>query len=138
MRLKRTVGESLSFGGATVLIKAASDTVSVWEELPPLLDTPLHTHEHEDEYFQIVAGEHVFQCGDDEFEVGPGGFVFLPRGVPHAQRRVVKGEGRFLVMTVPGGFDGFFRMLAEADHEGRLGAEIYEAASERYGITWLS
>jgi mannose-6-phosphate isomerase-like protein (cupin superfamily) len=83
-------GESLSFGGATVLIKAASDTVSVWEEPPPLLDTPLHIHEHEDEYFQILAGEHVFQCGDDEFEVAPGGFVFLPRGVPHAHRRVVK------------------------------------------------
>jgi mannose-6-phosphate isomerase-like protein (cupin superfamily) len=65
-------GERLTFAGGTVLIKAATTALTVWEELPPLLDTPLHVHEHEDEMFQILEGEHVFQCGDDEFEVGPG------------------------------------------------------------------
>jgi mannose-6-phosphate isomerase-like protein (cupin superfamily) len=131
-------GERLTFGGGTVLIKASNEAFSIWEELPPLLDTPLHVHAHEDELFQIIDGRHVFQCGEEEFEVGPGGFVFLPRGVPHAQRRVVPGVGRFLVMTCPGGFDGFFRMLAEADRAGTLGPDAYAAASTEYGITWLA
>jgi mannose-6-phosphate isomerase-like protein (cupin superfamily) len=130
-------GEKLTFGGATVLIKAATPALTVWEELAPLLDTPLHVHEHEDELFHILEGEHVFECGSDRFEVGPGAFLALPRGVPHAHRRVVAGAGRFLVMTCPGGFEGFFRMLADGDRAGALGAESYAAASLRHGITWL-
>ena len=134
-------GERLVFGGVTVLIKASAvatgGACTIWEELPPLLDTPLHVHEHEDELFRILDGQHVFQCGEDEFNVGPGGFIFLPRGVPHAHRRVTPNVGRFLVMTTPGGFDGFFRMLADADRAGTLGPETYTAASAQYGITWL-
>jgi mannose-6-phosphate isomerase-like protein (cupin superfamily) len=130
-------GERLTFGGGTVLIKAVTPALTVWEELPPLLDTPLHRHEHEDELFHILEGEHVFECGGDRFEVGPGAFLALPRGVPHAHRRVVPGAGRFLVMACPGGFDGFFRMLADADQAGRLGQETYAEASLRYGLTWL-
>ncbi len=131
-------GERLVFAGGTVLIKAASARFTIWEELPPLLDTPLHVHEHEDELFHILEGDHIFVCGGDEFNVGPGGFLALPRGVPHAHRRVVPAAGRFLVMTCPGGFDGFFRMLADADRAGTLGPETYTAASTQYGITWLS
>jgi mannose-6-phosphate isomerase-like protein (cupin superfamily) len=131
-------GERLTFGGGTVLIKAATPALTVWEELAPLLDTPLHVHEHEDELFHILEGEHVFECGGHRFDVGPGDFLALPRGVPHAHRRVVAGAGRFLVMTCPGGFDGFFRMLADADRAGTLGPETYAQASLRYGITWLS
>jgi hypothetical protein len=39
-------------------------------------------------------------------------------------------------VTVPGGFDGFFRELAEAHANGTPGPDAY-AASEHYGITWL-
>ena len=130
-------GERLAFGAGTVVIKAATEDFTIWEELPPLLDTPLHVHEREDEIFQILDGEHVFQCGSHEWSIGPGAFAFLPRGIPHAHRRVVPGEGRFAVMTSPGGFDGFFRMLAEADRAGELGPDAYAAASARFGITWL-
>jgi hypothetical protein len=42
-----------------------------------------------------------------------------------------------LVMTTPGGLDGFFRELAAADRVGALGPDAYAEASERYGITWL-
>ena len=131
-------GERLTFGGGTVLIKAANPALTVWEELAPLLDTPLHVHEHEDEMFHILEGEHVFECGGDRFDVGPGDFLKLPRGVPHAHRRTVAGAGRLLVMTCPGGFDGFFRMLADAHRAGTLGPETYAEASRRYGITWPS
>ena len=134
-------GERLVFGGGTVLVltsgEASGGALSVFEELPPLLDTPRHVHSNEDELFYILEGEHVVERGDEELRLGPGESIFLPRGVPHAQRRVVPGEGRHLVITVPGGFDGFFRDLADADREGRLGPEAYAAASEKFGITWL-
>jgi mannose-6-phosphate isomerase-like protein (cupin superfamily) len=134
-------GERLAFGDGTVLIRASAETTggafTVFEEVPPLLDTPLHVHANEDELFYIVEGEHVVRCGDEELHLGPGGVAFLPRGVPHSQRRVVPGTGRLIVLTSPAGFEGFFRELAEADRAGTLGPEAYAAASERYGITWL-
>jgi hypothetical protein len=82
--------------------------------------------------------EHVFQVGDEEFQASPGGLVFAPRGLPHAQRRVVPRTGRILVLTSPAGLEGFFRELAEAERTGTIGLDTYARASKTYGITWLS
>jgi mannose-6-phosphate isomerase-like protein (cupin superfamily) len=124
-----------------VVIKASADTTggafTIFEENEPV-DTPVHVHEHEDELFYVLEGEHLFQVGDQEFRAGPGELVFAPRGVPHAQRRVVPRTGRILVLTSPAGFEGFFRELAEADRTGVLGPDSRASASKNYGITWLS
>ena len=85
----------------------------------------------------MLEGEHVFTVGERAFRAGPGGLVFGPRGVPHAQRRVVPRTGRVLVLCSPGGFEGFFRELAEAERAGSIGPAAYERVSRRYGITWL-
>ena len=124
-----------------ILVKASADTTggafSLFEENEPV-DTPLHVHENEDELFYVLEGEHVFQVGDQEFRAGPGGLVFAPRGVPHAQRRTVPRTGRILVLTSPAGLEGFFRELAEADRTGAIGPDAYASASRKYGVTWLS
>jgi mannose-6-phosphate isomerase-like protein (cupin superfamily) len=134
-------GERLVFGAVTVLIRASAETTggafTVMEEVPPMVDTPLHVHANEDEMFYVLEGEHIVHCGDQEFHLGPGGVAFLPRGIPHSQRRVVPGEGRLLALTSPAGFEGFFRELAEAERAGTLGPDAYAAASKRYGIAWL-
>ena len=134
-------GERLTFGEGTVIVRASAETTggafTVLEEVPPLLDTPKHVHAKEDEMFYVLEGEHVVECGEDEFHLGPGDLVFLPRGVPHSQRRVVPGEGRFLVLASPAGLEGFFRELAAAERDGALGPEAYASASEKCGITWL-
>ena len=134
-------GERLVFGDATILIRASAAATggafSLFEEVAPMVDTPLHVHERDDELFYVLEGEHVIRVGDDEFRVGPGGLVFAPRGRPHSQRRVVPGEGRLLVLTVPGGLDGFFRELAAAQEAGTLGPDAYANASRNHGITWL-
>ena len=134
-------GELLRFGEVAIAVHASSEStggaLSLFEEVPPLVDTPRHVHTHENELFYVLDGEHVIEVGDEELHAGPGGTVFAPRGIPHAQRRVVPGEGRLLVLTTPGGFDGFFRELAAADAAGTLGPDAYAAASEKYGIAWL-
>ena len=116
---------------------ATGGAMAVLEEVPPLVDTPVHVHTHEDELFVPLAGEHVIQVGDEQHRIGPGDVAFGPRGVPHSQRRVVPGEGRLLIVVTPAGLEGFFRELAGAERDGALGPEAYAAASERYGITWL-
>lgn len=139
--LDRDAGERLVFGDLTILLRVSSEAsggaFTLFEEVPPLADTPLHVHCTEDELFYILEGDHVIRVGDREHEVGPGGLVFAPRGIPHAQRRVVPGVGRQLVLTTPGGFEGFFRELAQAHTEGTLGPDAYARASERFGITWI-
>ena len=133
--------ERLAFGGTTITIRASADTTggafTVFEESAPLLDTSAHVHRNEDELYYVLEGDHVFVCRGDEHRLGPGGMVFLPRGVPHAHRRVVPGAGRLPSMTSPAGFEGFFRVLAEADRRGDDLAAAYVEASKQYGITWL-
>jgi len=133
-------GERLQFGEVEVLIKASAETTAgaftLLEENEPV-DTPLHVHDNEHELFFVLEGEHVFTVGDNDFRVGPGGLVFAPRGVPHAQRRVVPRTGRILVLTAPAGLEGFFRELAAADRAGTLGPEAYASASRTFGVTWL-
>ena len=132
--------EPLRFGDVEIVLRATGETTAgtftVFEENEPV-DTPLHVHEHEDELFMVLEGEHVFRVGDREHHAGPGEVVFAPRGVPHAQRRVVSRRGRLLVLTAPAGLEGFFRALADAESSGTLGPEAYASASERHGITWL-
>jgi mannose-6-phosphate isomerase-like protein (cupin superfamily) len=134
-------GERMRFGDVEIVVKvstaATAGAFALFEEREPV-DTPLHVHEREDELFVVLEGEHVFQVGEQEFRVGPGGLVFAPRGVPHAQRRVVARTGRVLVLSVPGGLEGFFRELADADRAGELGPVAYARASERHAITWLT
>jgi mannose-6-phosphate isomerase-like protein (cupin superfamily) len=133
-------GERLRFSDAEIVIRASAETTggafSIIEEISPL-DTPLHVHEREDEIFYALAGDHVIRVGDEEFEIGPGELAFGPRGVPHAQRRIVPRTGRVLIFCSPPGFEGFFRELADAEAAGTIGPEAYARASERYGITWL-
>jgi mannose-6-phosphate isomerase-like protein (cupin superfamily) len=142
LEMPRAPGEErLTFGEVRIVVRlsaeASGGTLTILEEVPPLVDTPLHVHAKEDEVFHILEGEHVVQRGDEEVRLGPGDTIFLPRGVPHAQRRVKKGVGRHLVICAPGGFEGFFRELARAERDGTLGPDAYAAASERFGITWL-
>jgi len=133
--------ERLVLGEVTIVIRVSAEdsggAMTVVEEIPPMVDTPLHVHSREDELFYIVEGEHIVQRGDQAFRLGPGEAIFCPRGVPHAQRCVEPGVGRELVVLTPGGFEQFFRDLAAADRDHALGPEAYAAASERAGITWL-
>lgn len=133
--------EVFRFGPITIALHASAATTggafSVLEERPPLVDTPLHIHANEDEFFFILEGEHVITIGSEEHRLGPGQGVFAARGVPHAQRRVRPGEGRLLVTYAPAGFEEFFRRHAEATLAGDRGDAMRAAASADFGITWL-
>jgi quercetin dioxygenase-like cupin family protein len=134
-------GERLRFGEVEVLVRIAGEATGgafMLMEEREALDTPLHRHAHEDEVFYALEGDHVIQVGDEEHRIGPGDFVFAPRGVPHAQRRVVPRTGSMLILVAPAGLEGFFRDLAAADRAGELGPDAYARVSERYGITWLT
>jgi quercetin dioxygenase-like cupin family protein len=72
-----------------------------------------HIHESEDEMFYVLEGAITFRCGQQSFELGPGGFVFLPHGIQHGY--TIRGDTpvRLIVVTCPvregpaGGWGGF-------------------------------
>ncbi len=75
-------------------------------------NTPVHQHTHEDEAFLMVDGEIDVTVGETTTRLGPGGFAFAPRGVPHSYA-VVEGTAHLYVIASPGGLEGFFRDLGE-------------------------
>ena len=133
-------GELIDIGTAVFLVRATAEStggvMSMFEELPPLLDTPRHIHRYEDETFYVLDGEHEFVSGEQTFRLGPGGVAFLPRGIPHSHRRLVPGVGRLLCVTTPAGFERFFRSLAESARAGESRELAYARAAELAGIAW--
>lgn len=76
-------------------------------------EPPSHIHETEDEMFYVLEGAITFRCGSDTFNLGKGGFIFLPHGIEHAYTIQNEDTVRLLVITSPvrdessGGWKGF-------------------------------
>lgn len=85
----------------------------------------------------MLEGRHVFTYGYTEFEAGPGDTVFVPRGVRHAQRRVVARQGRTFSMFSPAGCEEFFREISQADAAGRLDEAEMQRITEKYDARWV-
>jgi quercetin dioxygenase-like cupin family protein len=67
---------------------------------------PLHVHHREDTALFVIDGRLTVQIGDREQEIAAGGFVWLPRDVPHTFR--VESDGaHFLEFLTPPGFEQF-------------------------------
>lgn len=95
------------FGGTVGVLATGADTderyAIVEQHLPADTATPLHAHLEDEESFVVLAGEVVYQVGDDApVRVGVGGFIHVPAGVPHAFRVTSDGDARLLNITTPG------------------------------------
>jgi mannose-6-phosphate isomerase-like protein (cupin superfamily) len=85
------------------LLGVFEDTVAPWQSGPPL-----HLHTHMDEAFYVLDGALVVKLGDELREVTTGGFVWIPRGTPHAFANASGSPTRMLGLAVPGGIEAFF------------------------------
>ncbi|MDT0276460.1 cupin domain-containing protein [Blastococcus goldschmidtiae] len=94
--------------------------------------TPLHSHTTADEAFYVLAGRAALWLDGGEAEAGPGAFLLVPRGRPHALRRLSDEPVRMLTLVSPSGMEQFFLAVAEAGEE-RLMADpdrLVELAAE--------
>jgi quercetin dioxygenase-like cupin family protein len=111
----------LSTGGNLTVIEIAIDG-----------GPPRHAHTHEDESLYVFSGVLDVECGDDRFRAEPGGFVFLPRLVPHAFVSV-DGPASALLIVTPGGLDEYFAELHAALNTNAGPNEI-QRIQDAYGI----
>jgi quercetin dioxygenase-like cupin family protein len=72
---------------------------------------PLHHHDF-DELFYVVAGELVFQLGDELVTRRAGEVAFAPRGVAHTYANQSGADARFVLVCTPAGFERYFAKLA--------------------------
>jgi len=93
---------------------------------------PWHVHTREDEYFYVMEGTIVVHLGQETFEAGPGSFVFLPRGIPHARDVGGDGVAKLLMMTAPAMLEEFLREFHAASTR-----EDRDAVAGKYGITFF-
>jgi quercetin dioxygenase-like cupin family protein len=111
---------------------------------PPGIATPLHVHSREAEAFYVLEGTLLYRAGDDLHELGPGSFIYLPSGVPHAFRITGRKPVRFLGLVAPAGLMDLYDEVGLPARERRLpGADGRSMADEiprwneigpRYGL----
>jgi quercetin dioxygenase-like cupin family protein len=80
---------------------------------PPDFGTPYHLHHDEDEAFYVLEGELTVTCDGKKTVLGAGGYIFLPRGVPHGFRSSSAKDSRVLIHVIPGKETGFTGMMLE-------------------------
>ena len=59
---------------------------------PPGAEHAPHIHDEAEEYVMVVKGHGISSSGEDEYEVGPGDVVFIPKGVVHFTKNLSKTE----------------------------------------------
>jgi quercetin dioxygenase-like cupin family protein len=112
-------GPAFWFLNSLCVIKATTESTGgafsmVYHVAPPGQATPYHLHHVEDEAFYVLDGEFTFFCDGRKIVVGPGGYIFLPRGIPHGIRVTGDAPSTMLILATPGtGFVGMMEEMAE-------------------------
>jgi DNA-binding transcriptional MerR regulator/quercetin dioxygenase-like cupin family protein len=87
---------------------------------------PRHVHFEQDEWIYVIDGQFDFEVGDEQFRVGAGESVFLPRKVAHVWASATGQPGKTINVYQPAGkMEEFFREVGKYRGKPR----IHEALS---------
>jgi quercetin dioxygenase-like cupin family protein len=136
-------GERLWFYGGGVHVWKASSaetggSLMLFENhLSQGKTTPLHVHPNEDEALYVLEGEILVHIDGHNHRVGPRGFAFAPRGVPHAFL-ITSPEARILCLETPASAEAFYRGASEPlgdepDQSGPVDFAKVRESAERSG-----
>ncbi|HET9566400.1 MAG TPA: cupin domain-containing protein, partial [Mycobacterium sp.] len=70
--------------------------------------------------FYVLSGRLAVWVDGTEQVAEPGAFLLVPRGVPHAARRVTDEPVRMLTLVSPAGLQRFFESVVREGEEGLL------------------
>ena len=108
-----------AFNPTGVLKVSAEDTNGEFclfetkNELGPMAGPPLHLHKFQDEIFQIIEGEFLFQVGDQKIKASAGDFVFGPRTVPHTFYQLSKKAHMIFSYNPAGKMENIMKEMAK-------------------------
>jgi quercetin dioxygenase-like cupin family protein len=104
-----------------------------WSWVPAGSGIPLHTHQNEDEIFQVVEGSLEVTVDGRVHLLENGDMIFLPRLVPHGFKAL--SAVKMWVSFTPGGVERMFIELATLP-PGPPDPVALRAIGGRYGITF--
>jgi quercetin dioxygenase-like cupin family protein len=125
-------------GGVQSWLATAEDTGGTFllfsDEMERGKVTPLHTHPV-DETLYVTDGVILAHVDGTEYEVGAGGLLIAPRGLPHAFQ-VVSATATLLTLHVPGTCQDFFFGASEpltATTQRVVDFQRIQASAEAHG-----
>lgn len=117
-------GDEVSALGSTYHFKThgseVADAYSLMEEEFWAETTPLHSHPDAEESFYVLQGCVEVWADGARSEATSGAFIVVPRGVPHALRRVSEEPVRMLTIVSPPGFERIFAAVEALGEDALL------------------
>jgi mannose-6-phosphate isomerase-like protein (cupin superfamily) len=105
----------------------------------PGFDTGSHIHSRIEELFYVLDGQMELRAGDRIIHGGPGTFVCVPAGVPHAFANRGESPARLLLVCSPAGHERYFEELAAIlAREGPPDPEAIGALRARFDTIQVS
>ncbi len=100
--------------------------------LMPGTGPALHLHLAQEEWFCVLAGEVVFQVGDQRVHLGSGGSMLAPRRVPHTFSAVGSPAHLLIAFTPAGKMEQYF--IDAAAHPSLAATADF---TNQYDIQWI-
>lgn len=131
-----SVGQETSVLGDAALTGGAYSVLD--QVVPPRLIVPPHVHAHETQVSLVLEGTLGFWVDGDVAEVGAGGYVLRPAGLPHALWNPTDAPARMLELTSPGArFEQYMRDASALMDEGAATPESIAELAAGYGIGFV-
>jgi quercetin dioxygenase-like cupin family protein len=106
-------------------------------EVAPHGGPPLHVHHEQEETLHVLSGRFTVRVGDEEQVLEPGGFAFMPAGLPHAFLNLTDAPAEVVIVYAPGGGASFYTELGPLTRNGAPDPTAVAACFERHGMTLL-
>ena len=103
-------------------------------EVLPNNGPPEHIHFETDEAFYVANGTFRVKVGDHVEDVGPGSFVYAPRGLPHVFVNTGTTKGTLLIVTSPANFEAYMREAVPALQRTPPDQKALDALAEKYKV----
>jgi quercetin dioxygenase-like cupin family protein len=135
LRLQSGPGRDLVFKVTGEDTRGALDyfIVEVWPKGGP----PLHVHHEQEEAIHVLTGRFKIRIGDELSTLAPGGFAYMPSGLPHAFLNLTDEPAELIVVYTPGGCHKFYAELGPATRTETPDRAEIAAIFERHGMTLL-
>jgi uncharacterized cupin superfamily protein len=117
-------GDTISMGPGRALFKAegkeTEGTFSLTETtITPGFPGPVrHVHRRTVDSFYVLEGELSVILGEEQTQLGPGGYALVAPGTAHTFSNSSQGTVRMLNLMAPGGFEQYLKEMAAATPAG--------------------
>jgi len=106
-------------------------------EVAPGGGPPLHVHHQQEETIHVLSGRFKVRIGDQFHTLEPGGFAYLPSGLPHAFLNLTDEPAEIIVVYTPGGCQTFYEELGPVTRAVSPDRDPVAAIFERHGMSLL-